>query len=103
MTSAKIATAVAYHQAAYCMELAKHSSHAAMEMEHTSRAIQQYILGAPVDTVTDVDPFAGQVEAGGPPEYSSYAYPLGSDHWPATYPIGAPLEKPRYWKRGAQR
>eukprot|EP00928_Gymnodinium_smaydae_P030369 TRINITY_DN22615_c0_g2_i1.p1 TRINITY_DN22615_c0_g2~~TRINITY_DN22615_c0_g2_i1.p1 ORF type:complete len:189 (-),score=25.02 TRINITY_DN22615_c0_g2_i1:53-562(-) len=87
LTATKIGTGVAYHQAAYSMELARHASYAALEMDNTSKAVQRYILGTPVLTVNDIEPTAGQVEAGGPPEYSAYPYPLGSDKWPKQYPV----------------
>eukprot|EP00929_Paragymnodinium_shiwhaense_P119272 TRINITY_DN91159_c0_g1_i1.p1 TRINITY_DN91159_c0_g1~~TRINITY_DN91159_c0_g1_i1.p1 ORF type:complete len:180 (+),score=22.30 TRINITY_DN91159_c0_g1_i1:70-609(+) len=94
LSQAKIGTAVAYHQAAYTQELAKHASQAAMEMEETSRAIQRYILGDATTTITDVEPIAGQLENGGPPQYSTYGYPLADDHWPTSYPVPGPPKYP---------
>eukprot|EP00401_Gymnodinium_catenatum_P070547 CAMPEP_0117580304 /NCGR_PEP_ID=MMETSP0784-20121206/65124_1 /TAXON_ID=39447 /ORGANISM="" /LENGTH=151 /DNA_ID=CAMNT_0005380343 /DNA_START=34 /DNA_END=485 /DNA_ORIENTATION=- len=77
MTAAKIATAVAYKQAAYSMELAKHCTYAAMEMEHASQAIQRYLLGTSITTVNDVDAFAGQVSGGGAAVLLELSLPTG--------------------------
>eukprot|EP00927_Polykrikos_kofoidii_P056672 TRINITY_DN50759_c0_g1_i1.p1 TRINITY_DN50759_c0_g1~~TRINITY_DN50759_c0_g1_i1.p1 ORF type:complete len:221 (-),score=30.35 TRINITY_DN50759_c0_g1_i1:46-708(-) len=93
LAAAKVGTAVAYKQAAYSMELAKHASYAAQEMDNTSRAMQRYILGTTVLTASDIDPTAGQL-GGSPPSYSAYSYPLGSDRWPENYPVPGPLRFP---------
>ncbi|CAE7945602.1 SDR1, partial [Symbiodinium sp. KB8] len=87
---AEVANAVAHKQAAYDMELAKHATHAALEMENTRRLVERYILGTDVLTISDVEPTAGQVEGGGPPNYSAYAYPLDSATWPTNYPVPEP-------------
>ncbi|CAE7566478.1 SDR1 [Symbiodinium natans] len=72
------------------MELAKHATHAALEMENTRRLVERYILGTDVLTISDVEPTAGQIEGGGPPNYSAYAYPLNSESWPTNYPVPEP-------------
>mmetsp|Transcript_56340 Transcript_56340/g.121414 ORF Transcript_56340/g.121414 Transcript_56340/m.121414 type:complete len:167 (+) Transcript_56340:152-652(+) len=88
--AAKVANAIAHKQAAYDQELAKHATYAAMEMDNTRKLVERYILGTDVTTINDVDPAAGQIEGGGPPEYSSFPYPLGSEEWPANYPVPEP-------------
>eukprot|EP00435_Cladocopium_sp_Y103_P043258 s234_g12.t1 len=77
-------------QAAYDMELAKHATHAALEMDNTRRLVERYILGNDVLTISDVEPLAGQVEGGGPPNYSAFPYPLESEGWPTNYPVPEP-------------
>merc|ERR1711879_736810 len=50
-------------------------------------AMERYIFGTSVQTVTDVEPHAGLVDHT-PPEYSTYAYPVGK-RWERTYPAPA--------------
>eukprot|EP00405_Crypthecodinium_cohnii_P055166 CAMPEP_0206618266 /NCGR_PEP_ID=MMETSP0325_2-20121206/60134_1 /ASSEMBLY_ACC=CAM_ASM_000347 /TAXON_ID=2866 /ORGANISM="Crypthecodinium cohnii, Strain Seligo" /LENGTH=179 /DNA_ID=CAMNT_0054140419 /DNA_START=111 /DNA_END=650 /DNA_ORIENTATION=+ len=87
--AAKVANTIAHKQAAYDFELAKHASVAAQEMENTRRLIERYILGTEVETISDVEPTAGIIEGGHPPEYSAFPYPLGHDKWPTNYPVPA--------------
>ncbi|CAL1127377.1 unnamed protein product [Cladocopium goreaui] len=90
LAAVKVANAVAHKQAAYDMELAKHATHAALEMDNTRRLVERYILGNDVLTISDVEPLAGQVEGGGPPNYSAFPYPLESEGWPTNYPVPEP-------------
>ncbi|CAK9056431.1 unnamed protein product [Durusdinium trenchii] len=90
LAAVKVANAVAHKQAAYDMELAKHATHAALEMENTRRLVERYILGSEVLTISDLEPTAGQVEGGGPPNYSAFPYPLESEGWPTNYPVPEP-------------
>eukprot|EP00930_Biecheleria_cincta_P103313 TRINITY_DN95274_c0_g1_i1.p2 TRINITY_DN95274_c0_g1~~TRINITY_DN95274_c0_g1_i1.p2 ORF type:complete len:171 (+),score=34.51 TRINITY_DN95274_c0_g1_i1:114-626(+) len=92
----KVANAVAHKQAAYDMELAKHATRAAMEMEETRRLVEKYVLGDDVTTITDVEPSAGFVEGGGPPNYSAFPYPMGSEEWPTNYPVAEPPTLDRF-------
>merc|ERR1712146_819242 len=60
---------------------------AAQEIAQTSKAMQHYIMGTSIRTVDDIDAFAGNIDTGGPPTHSTYAYPLGNTNWPKTYPV----------------
>merc|ERR1712129_512539 len=86
-------------------EVAKHATQAALELDNSRRTMERYIFTTDIQTISDIDPTAGQVQGGGPAEYSAFPYPLGFDKWPTSYPVPSPrslnelgLKKPRFPK-----
>merc|ERR1712151_496879 len=72
------------------MAVSNFSSYASLVMEDARKLVERYVLGTEVNTISDIEPTAGQVEGGGPAEYASFPYPLGSETWPTNYPVGVP-------------
>merc|ERR1712187_926741 len=72
--------------------------------EETSQAIQHYVFGTQIITADSIDPFVGNIDTGGPPVYSTYAYPTGAWRFPRDYPVPPPYKMPQTpWQRVAPR
>ncbi|CAD7970098.1 unnamed protein product [Amoebophrya sp. A120] len=81
LASVKIAGTVATKAASYMMELANHAQKNAMELDRARRAVEKYVLGTDVDTISDADPFVKALDSPmivTPQEYSTFQTPNGS-------------------------
>lgn len=76
--SVKVAAAVSQKAASYMMELAHHAQKNAAELDKARRAVEKYIIGTDVDTISDADPFISGTDVPTPQEYSQFTFPTNS-------------------------
>ena len=78
LAAVKVAATVSTKAASYMMELANHAQKNAEELDKARRAVEKYIIGTDVDTISDADPFVRGSNTPSPQDYAVYPTPQGS-------------------------
>ncbi len=63
--SLKLAAAVSTKASSYMMEVAHAAQKNAAELDKARRAVEKYVIGTDVDTISDADPFVAGTDIGG--------------------------------------
>lgn len=78
LAAVKVAAVVATKAASYMMEMGNHAQKNAEELDRARRAVEKYVLGSDMDTISDADPFINGTMPGNfrtPQSYAAYSIP----------------------------